>query len=600
MKKAVLLLTVMCLLSFSFAAGQQGTQEKKADAQENLSIVTEVKPVPENVKVGFDSINGKDAVIYLSFISSDLLQGRDTASPGFDIAAEYAASLFKKWGIKPAGDLVRSFGRRMFAAPARQQKPKRSYFQNIPFREILGNEGTIQVAWQKGVQKKSRSFDPDMDYVFRASESQTFSAPVVFVGYGIQEPSLKLDEYKGLDVKGKIVLMLSETPGKDDPNSPFNKGKLKEKYYPARRMMRRRTSPKTQLAGKLGAAAVVMIDNSPGENGDIFRSILASRRINDERPIIPGRRRRLSLMEGGRMSMTGTRIPTIRVSRQMADVILGYAGRNVDSLKADIGKDLKSHSMALPGVTMTVRNTTKSKLVSSHNVLGYIEGSDPELKKEVLVIGAHLDHLGMRGPYIFNGADDNGSGSVGVLEVAEAFAKNPVKPKRTILFALWTGEEKGLLGSRYYMSHPYFPLKNTVTDLNMDMISRVWSADRLKMMSGRMGINVSKELMEKIDAKKFLSLSLDAKSKALQEALKANNQYVGLHMILRPSERASGGSDFAPFAQKKIPWVAFMAAMTEDYHQPSDSVGKVSSKMMQRVMRLVYLTANTMANGSSH
>jgi hypothetical protein len=595
MKKTILLLTVACLLSFPLLSGQQETKDKKADLKDNLSIVTELLPVPDNMKTGFDSINGKDAVIYLSFISSDLLQGRDTASRGYDIAAEYAASMFKLWGIKPAGEMGRPAGRSSFGSSARQTKPGRSYFQTVPLREILANNSMIRVAWQKGAQKKSRTFSSELDYNYFASGTQSFSAPVVFVGYGIQEDSLKLDDYKGIDVKGKIVLMLSETPGKDDKDSPFNKGELKEKYYPARRM-RRMTSSKIQLARKMGAVAVIMIENSPQKNGDVFRGKLASRKVNDERPIIPGHGRRMSLMEGTGLSMPWDSVPTIRVSREMADSILGYAGQDIKTLKGKIEKTMKSQSMLLPRVTMTVQNTAETKLVSSWNVLGYIEGSDPELKKEVVVIGAHLDHLGMRGQYIYNGADDNGSGSVGVLEIAEAFAKNPVKPKRSVLFALWTGEEKGLLGSRFYVSNPFFPLDKTVANLNLDMISREWSEDRLKMMGRIMGGGLSKEMMEEIDIKKFISLSFDANASDMKNALKTNNQYVGLHIALRPSKSGMGGSDHAPFAMNKIPWVFFFAAMTEDYHQPTDSIEKVSSKMMQKIMRLAYLTAHAIAD----
>jgi len=580
MKKTILFLTVVCLLSFPLLSEQQETKDKKADPKDNLSIVTELIPVPDNMKTGFDSISGKEAVIYLDFLSSDLLEGRDTASMGYDIAAEYAASMFKLWGIKPAGDMKRPSGRSSFGAPAAQAKKSRSYFQVVPLREVLSTESTIQVSWQKGSQKKSRTFSSEVDYSYNASGSQSLTAPVVFVGYGIQEPSLKMDEYKGVDVKGKIVLMLSETPGKDDKDSPFNKGDLKEKYYPARRM-RRSTSPKIQLARKLGAVAVALIENSPQKTGDVFRGMLASREVNDERPIIPGKRRRMSLIQGKGLSMPWNSVPTVRISREMADAILGYVGQK---------------SMLLPGVSMTVKSKAETKLVSSSNVLGYIEGSDPELKNEVVVIGAHLDHLGMRGKYIYNGADDNGSGSVGVMEIAEAFMKNPVKPKRSIVFALWTGEEKGLLGSRYYVSNPFFPMKKTVLNLNLDMISRQWSQERLTRMSRLMGMGISKEMMKEIDIKKFMSLSFAADTSDLKDVLKANNQYVGMHLVLRPSKSGMGGSDHAPFAMSKIPWVFFFAAMTEDYHQPTDSVEKVCPELMEKIMRLAYLTAYIIAD----
>jgi Zn-dependent M28 family amino/carboxypeptidase len=278
----------------------------------------------------------------------------------------------------------------------------------------------------------------------------------------------------------------------------------------------------------------------------------------------------------------------------MANDILGMVDQNVETLKGKIEETIQSHSMSLPGVTLTVENKTETKLVNSMNVLGYIEGSDPELKKEAVVIGAHLDHLGSRGDYIFNGADDDGSGSVGVMEIAQAFVQNPVKPKRSVVFALWTGEEKGLLGSRYYVAHPF--IEKTAVNLNLDMISREYDKEMLARMGRRFGAEVGKEVLEKIDAKKYVSLSFDANTPVIEDIIRKNNNHVGLHMRITGSKEATGGSDHAPFGQAKIPWAFFIAAMTEDYHQPSDTVDKVSSQLMEKIIRITYLTAFDLAD----
>lgn len=595
MRKPLHFIIIFCFLAFSPLVGQQQKAKEKPDPMRNFSLVTETKPVKEKVKVGFESITSRDAIAYLKFISSDLLEGRDTASEGHDIAAHYAASLFEHWGIKPAGDPERSrMGMRMmFQPPQKPSPPRRSYFQNIAFIETLGTDGSAVVEWQSGQQKKTQTFQPNMDYTYFASETGSLTAPVVFVGYGIQESSLKFDEYKNIDVKGKFVMMLSETPGKDDPESPFNKGKLKEKYYPQRRFRRRMTSPKTDMARDKGAIAILMVENSPHDNPDVQRRALDSQRINDERPIYPAPRRRISLAEDVGPSWRPESISTIRISRRMADDILSLVGQDVETLKGKIESTLKSHSMALSGVSFTVKTQVETKLVNSMNVLGYIEGSDPELKKEAIVIGAHLDHLGQRGDYIFNGADDNGSGSSGVMEIAEAFAKNPVKPKRSILFALWTGEEKGLLGSTYYVANSFM---KTAANLNMDMISRVYEQERLAMSARRWGADIGKEVLEKIDAKKYVSLSYDANTPDIGKIMRENNNHVGLHMHLQAQEDASGGSDHAPFAREKIPWAFLIAAMTEDYHQPSDTVDKVSPDLMEKIIRLTYLTAFDLAD----
>jgi hypothetical protein len=598
MKRSWILLTILFLFTLSLLLGQQEKAEEKPDPLKNFSLVKDAQPAPEEVKTGLESITGTDAVSYLKFLSSDLLEGRDTASQGYDIAALYAASLFEKWGIKPAGDLERSsMGFRMITrAPAQApRQAKRSYFQNIAFKETLSTDGAASVEWQKGQQKKTRTFYPNMDYTYSASDTQSLSAPVVFVGYGIQEPSLKFDEYKNLDVEGKFVMMLTETPGKDDPESPFNKGDLKEKYYPqARRMMRRMSSPKVDLAKKKGAIGILMVENSPQDNPDIARRELDEQRINDERPIIPGPSRRISLVDQIDIGPMRNSIPTVRISRDMADDILALNGKDINSLKKAIEEKLQSQSILLSGTTFTVKNTAKTKLVNSMNVLGYIEGTDPELKKEAIVIGAHLDHLGKRGDYIFNGADDDGSGSVGVIEIAEAFAKNPVKPKRSVVFALWTGEEKGLLGSRYYVANPF--ISKTAVNLNLDMISRVYDKDRLAMMARRWGAEIAKEVLEKLDVKRFVNLSFDANSPEIGKVMRENNSYVGLHIHIQPSEGATGGSDHAPFAYSKIPWAFFIAAMTDDYHQPSDTVDKVNADLMEKIIRLTYLAAFDLAD----
>lgn len=595
------LFVVPCLL-VCFLVSPSAGQEKKGDTgqqdpMKDFSIIGETQPVPSDLKTGFESITGKDAQAYLAFISSDWLEGRDTGRRGYDIAAEFAGTMFKLWGLKPAGDFpepVRDF--RSFYAPQQpREKAERTYFQEVALKEVVSSDSRITVECRKGSETKSRTFMPDMDYRYRVGQTQTLSAPVVFVGYGISEKKAGYDDYAKIDVKGKIVMMLTEVPGKDDPNSPFAKEELKQKYMPARDFRRRfMPSPKVQLAHDKGAVGVIIVENAPEKALDVPKQTLNARRINDEKPIIPGERARVSLFQSS-IRMPWPTLPTINVTGDMADFILGYADQHLEDLKAKIEKNYQPNSFSLPGVFLNVESTVKEKLIRSRNVLGFIEGSDPKLKDEVVVIGAHLDHLGKRGDYIFNGADDNGSGSVGVLEIAQAFALNPVKPKRSILFALWTGEEKGLLGSRYYVSSPFFPTDKTVAYINLDMISREWKKDRLKMMARRFGIGFDDKMLEKVDTSKFITLSLSM-SDEIYNALKQNNQYVGMHLHLRKTNQGMGGSDHSSFAFKKVSWVFFMAAMTEDYHQPSDSVEKISTGLIEKISRLCWLTAFSLAN----
>jgi hypothetical protein len=579
---------------------EDSEEEETVESSENLLFPEEeIQPVPESLKVGFESITADDLYTSLKFLSSDALQGRETASIGYQIAAEYAATMFSLWDLQPAGDLPpRPSGRRMMMAPTKSnEKPERGYLQQIPLKETVATDGSAKVEWRQAALYKARSFTRDVDYQYSTRDGQTISAPVVFVGYGISEEELEYDDYLGVDAKGKIVIMLSGIPHKDDPDSRFTK-EIQDKYDPPamRRRSRFAQSEKNKIAESKGAVAIIMVEASP-EKGDVASRVLQSQKTDDEEPIIPGARRRLSLIDATEKSPFRS-LPTVRASRQMADQILQLVGESVESLRQGIEDDFMPHSMELSGVRFTIENEVTSKLVSSPNVLGYVEGSDPELKDEVVVIGAHLDHLGQRGDYIFNGADDNGSGSVAVLELAQAFALNPVKPKRSVLFALWTGEEKGLLGSRHYVLHPYFPLSKTVATLNLDMVSREWDKKRLAGMARMFGMTLSDAQLEAIDVASLAAFSFKDQQGEIRQAAVDNNQYVGMTLLLRESEGASsgGGSDHAPFARKEIPWAFLIAGMTEDYHQPSDTVAKTSKQLMEKIARLSYLTAFTLAD----
>jgi hypothetical protein len=576
-----------------------GAPQDKKDPEfnpEDFSVVETLKDPSPQIKAGLETITKNDCKSLLTFLSADVLEGRQVASRGYDIATEFAAALFAKAGAKPAGDLPRKTGRRSYMPdPKKKGKKVRSYFQDFPMKEILGSDGRIVVTHKSGAITKTRTFSPDVDYKFYARDSHTLEAPVVFVGYGISEKKLKFDEYKGIDVKGKIVMMLSETPGKGDENSPFQKGDLKKKYYPQRRM-RRRSNPKVKLAKKKGAVAVIIVENSPEENGDIANLVIDSQKKNDERPIYPEGRRRLSLIEAG-TAMPWETLPSIYISRQMADQMLEMSGgKSIQTVKNKIEKDMKPRSTTLRGVSLKLKSVAKTKLVRSRNVLAYFEGSDPELKDEVVVIGAHLDHLGKKGDYIFNGADDNGSGSIAILELAEAIATGKIEHKRSILLALWTGEESGLLGSRYYVSNPFFPLKKTAAYINLDMVSRPWTEKSFKRATKMWGMKIPKEMMEKVKIDNFISVSYAADAKQAFSALKDNNPFVGLDLYLRKSKGSFGGSDHAPFAMKKIPWIGFFASMHDDYHKPSDTVDKVNFDFMVKITRLTYLAALHLAN----
>ncbi len=604
MKKTFAALLVAVLVgSFLGAQTPPQQQPKLEDLLKNLVQVEKPLPAPESMKAGFESINAKDSLAMLSFISSDLLEGRETATRGYQLAAEYAASLFALWNLKPAGDMPgMAFGRGMaMAAPgAERRAPERSFLQEFALREVTESSSRILLEVRKGDALKTKSFTSGLDYQSMSMTGESVAAPVVFAGYGIQEKEIGWDDFKNLDVKGKIVLILSEAPGKDDPKSPFQKKELKEKYFPAGggMMMMRRGGGfnKTQEIAKLGPAAILQVQNSV-KDADLFKAMASARRPSDDRPINTRPRRRL-MIPGTAGNMPWESSPVITITREMANALLEGAAVSIDDLKAKIEAAYKPASMPVPGTKLTVETTTKTALVRGANVIGVIEGSDPKLKDEVVVVGGHYDHLGAFDAYVYNGADDNGSGSVGVLNAARALALNPRKPKRTVVFALWTGEEQGLLGSRYYVQNPVYPIAKTVAYLNMDMISRPYTEQTMGRMRMMFNIPGGDEILKKVQPANFLPVSFSADA-GLGDVMKAADQYVGLDVYLRESgaqERGGGGSDHSSFGAVKVPWVFTIAAMTDDYHQTSDSVEKVSGELIAKVSRLVYAAAYALAD----
>ena len=612
MKKRLfpVLMLVLVLLAFSFSLAQMPPQQqmKPEEVKRALNLVSKTEPVPEKYKVGFESITPKDVLAMLNYVASDWMEGRDTGSRGFAMAADYVVSLFRMWGIKPGGDRPRAeinIARAMAGQDRRQAiTMERSYFQEFTLKEVSNVKTTLKVELASGGSTKARTFQSGIDFASTLSSQEEISGPVVFVGYGIKEPSIGWDELKGLNLKDKVVLVLSEAPGKDDPKSPFNQKKeLKEKYFPQggniQMMMamrgRGRGFNKLDEIYKQQPAAVLVVQNS-GKDSDIYNMLTAmqNRQPNDERPIIKRQQGRMTI-PGARdsmMQMMGlSNVPTLNITREMANLILSNTGKTIDELKQTIESTYKPASRDLPGARVNISSTADVRLVRTMNIIGYIEGSDPKLKDEYFIVGAHFDHVGKWEDYIFNGSDDNASGSVGVMAIARAIALNPIKPKRSIVFCLWTGEEKGLLGSRYYVQNPTFPMEKTIGYLNYDMISRPFDEQTIARYSRMLGVQGVEDLVKQIRPAYFVTVNA-TKDSGFYELQTEMNKYVGLDLFIREPElgEGGGGSDHSSFAAVKKPYVYYMTAMHPDYHQTGDSPDKASGELFSRVIKLGYLT----------
>jgi len=601
MKK--LSLAVMIGLLVLPCLGAQEQKDAQSEIMKNLQIVEKPEAVPPRFKAGFDSITARDMMPLMAFLSSDLLEGRETGSRGYDTAAAYAQSLFALWGLKPGGDLPGpTAGQMPMFGPERSAvKPEPGYLQEFAMKEAVETAaGVVLETSRSGSGRSSRPFSPGVDFIFSSSLPLDVSAAVAFAGYGISEKSIAYDDLAGIQVQGKIVLMLSEAPGRDDAASPFQKKELREKYFPA--APGRHGGPDYARASAIirrGALAVLLVKNSLAESGDIQREILDKQVVRDDKPILADSGKRLLLPGSQALPWEGRSI--VRISREMADAILEASGETVAGLQKKIAAGYRPRSFHLPRTTtLRIENQVQYKLVKSANVIAFIEGSDPQLKSQAVVIGGHLDHLGRRGDYIFNGAEDNASGACGVLAVARALAANPEKPRRSVVFCLWTGEEEGLLGSRWYVEHPRFSMENTVAYLNLDMIAQPWDEKGLRRIARMLNVRDIDELLKKIKPENFLFLSLSAEAPQLRTALLEANRRVGFDIFCRETprdmNRMSGGSDHTAFAMAGRPWAFFWSGMNDVYHTPADSMEKFDGAVMEKMSRLVYLAAFQLAD----
>ena len=261
------------------------------------------------------------------------------------------------------------------------------------------------------------------------------------------------------------------------------------------------------------------------------------------------------------------------VTNRIINEIMSGLDVNFEDLEKKIAETGKPVSMAMPGKFIKFKTTVNSRMVKVRNVLGVLPGEDTT---NMIVIGGHYDHIGIRDGWIFNGADDNASGTVGVMTIAKAMAASGIKPEKTIVFCAWTAEEKGLIGSGYFVDNPWEGA-NVLCNLNYDMISRdarVEQQDRYPRMTYTSSFPLFKELTEK-----------------------HNKEYnIDLDVVYSGSERPGGGSDHAPFARAGIPIFYFMAGMPDEYHQYNDHVELVNWEKMQKIIQLGYLNIFELAN----
>ncbi|MEW5983813.1 MAG: M20/M25/M40 family metallo-hydrolase [Acidobacteriota bacterium] len=520
-----------------------------------IALIIPVVAGPTSIRVDGTIIKG-----YITHLASDQQEGRRTLTPGYERMADWAAAQLMQWGLKPAGE-------------------NGTFFQAVP---MTGARASF--TWTTGVPSLTvggRSFyvrEGDFTVDGRSSARAEAQSDVVFVGYGISAPAKGLDEYAGVDVRGKIVLALRGSPtsapdirpgmGSTPRTDSGQAAAPKEEWAEESADLK-----KAAVASEKGAAALLLYTPPAPAGTATGRGGVGPAAFGGGRGGAEPQRFGKPFIFVSNVSDAVFRAVMWRDPQESAR---GFDAR-LARIRADI-KNRKPHSgrtgviARVKGYTSVTNYSEALKNNIGRNVIAKIEGTDPTLKGQYVIMGGHLDHTGMRDGVVFNGADDNASGAAVTLEVARLLAVNRVQPKRTIIFCLWTGEEQGLLGSRYYVQHPTDGVKmdSVVTYFNMDMVG----------------------LGERIGAPGALNFPEIWK-------VITRDQDADVIAAVDPSTGGPGGSDHSAFIELGIEALALMtagAAGHPDYHDAGDDPAKIEPEILRKTGQFVLQGALNLAN----
>ncbi len=499
---------------------------------------------------------------YLSFIASDEMEGRDTPSRGLDTTAKFIALNLTRWGFKPAGD-------------------GGTYFQRIALRRTKIDPATTRMEFG------NRQFKFGEDFLAQTSGAGSAAGSLAYVGNGWIVKSKNINPYQNINVKDKI-LVISGTGSSSYPKEVTRAdltGTRGEDW----------ANPET-AAQKFGAKGIIILaDYQALANWDRTRQMVLERGN--------------TFVEKFR-SEDAAQIPTVILSPKLAQMLLQGEKQNAASIfnRSVAGETIESFDLAADK-RVSFNVAVKSEALQTQNVVAVMEGSDPVLKNEYIALGAHYDHVGVglpgagrgaakqgdtSGDVIYNGADDDGSGTTALLAMAETLGREPQRPRRSVLFVWHCGEEKGLWGSRYFTENPTVPLNQIIAQINIDMIGRSQASTDTnpanKELSGANEIYVI--------GSKMMSTELGDLSE------RVNKDYLDLaynyrYDDTRDPNRFFFRSDHFNYAQKGVPIIFFFDGVHEDYHRPSDSPDKIDYQKMEKVTRTIYVTMQELANTTS-
>ncbi len=491
-------------------------------------------PGPEAIKITdtnlpqvkyANTITPDDLYDHLSILASDEYEGRETGYPGNDLARDYIVKHFESIGLdNPANG--------------------NTYLQPIAFTMSQWEMNTMNVNGKE--YKHLRDY---MSFPTTNTDTEINTDEVLYLGYGIDDP--KYSDYGNKDVRGKVIMIYNGEPIRSDSTSYLTGTKEWSEWSTD-------TGKKLELAKAKGVKMVLIIEENLKEF--LFKN----------RKYLVGPK-----LDLGDLTQEGPWANHTYISSTIAKEIIGKKTRKFTKLRKLIMRKGKSKGFAFKN-KFNLEMKKNATLISGNNVMGVIPGTDKA--DEVIVISAHYDHIGRKGDEIFNGADDNGSGTSTVLELADAFAqaaRDGISPRRTLLFMLVTGEEKGLLGSEYYAENPLYPLANTVADINIDMVGRV--DDKYTDNPNYIYVIGSDRL------------SMDLHN--INE--KVNTDYTHLTLDYRYNDENDPNryyyrSDHYNFASRGIPAIFFFNGTHADYHQPGDTVDKINFDKMSEIGRHIF------------
>jgi Zn-dependent M28 family amino/carboxypeptidase len=519
-----------------------------------MTIMVPFSLYSQKYSKSLNQITSSDLESYISFLASPLLKGRMNGESSLDIAANFLVSEARLNGLKPANG--------------------NSYLQpyNVTSKSMDMDKTSVQVI--SGPNDTVTFKDPVYQLIPTGPSDYVLDGEVVFAGYGIKSDKYKYNDFDNIKPEGKILLVMNRAPMSADGK----KCKFDEPVWMSQ--MGFQVKLTTLLYSK---AKAILIVNDPKSG---FRS------FDESNPGIAGYLKTAVTLgtkkEEKPNPMMAAMPKLIFVSRSLADALLNGSGHSLEELQNNIDSSFKSQSFLIPGKQLKITEVSISEEKILNNVAGYIEGSDPVLKNEVVVFSGHYDHIGITGNKVNSGADDNASGCAAILSISKAFQNLGKKPLRSVLFLWVSGEEIGLFGSQSYINNPLFPLEKTVADFNMDMIGRdKEDADTTSEtpMTGPNSVyvitdNQSKELVD-------IANEIDKKIKLdFDYSLSGRNH--PLQLFAR--------SDHYNFVKKDIPVYCFTTGIHTDYHTPGDVIEKIDFKKMEMITRAMFEIGFTVAN----